>query len=86
MKPSEYLTDTYVEMIGQLFGDCAVIKHIESVVYTDCAPCAMELMMSHGHLMDDYQRKALSTFIEFWDALENLEYRKESTNENLFRR
>ena len=76
MKPSEYLTDAYVEMVGQLFGD----------VYQDCAPCAMELMMSHGHLMNDYQRKALSAFIEFWDALEELEDRTESTNENLFRR
>ena len=74
MKPSEYLTDAYVEMIGQLFGD----------VYQDCAPCAMELMMSHGHLMDYYQRKALSAFIEFWGALESLEDRTESTNENLW--
>ncbi|BCV04108.1 MAG: hypothetical protein CM15mV79_480 [uncultured marine virus] len=68
MKPSEYLTDTYVGMVGQLFDD----------VYKDCAPCAMELMMSHGHLMSDYQRKALSAFIAFWDALEDLERESEA--------
>ena len=76
MKPSEYLTDAYVEMVGQLFGD----------ILDGPSFCALEFMVSHGHLMSDTQRKALSAFIEFWGALEDLEYRTESTNENQFRR
>jgi len=74
--PSEYLTDTYVEMVGQLFGD----------VLDGPSFCAEEFMVSHGHLMNDTQKKALSAFTEFWDALVDLEDNTESTNENLFRR
>ena len=48
--PSEYLTDTYVEMVGQLFGD----------VLDGPSFCAEEFKVSHGHLMNDTQKKALS--------------------------
>ena len=80
MKPSEYLTDVYVEMIGQLFNDICGEHEIEA------SHCNIGFMESHGHLMDDYQRKALSAFTAFNEALWNLEDRTESTNENLFRR
>lgn len=62
-RPSEHLTDVYVEMVGQLFGD----------VLDGPSFCAMEFMVSHGHLMSDTQREALSAFTKFWEALENLE-------------
>ena len=61
--PAEYLTDTYVEMVGQLFGD----------VLNGPSFCALEFMISHGHLMGDTQKKALSAFSEFWEALEELQ-------------
>jgi hypothetical protein len=61
--PSEYLSDAYVEMVGQLFGD----------VLNGPSFCASEFMISHGHLMCDTQKKALSAFSEFWEALEELE-------------
>lgn len=80
MKPSEYLTDAYVEMVGQLFDGVCNDNELEA------SHCNIEFMRSHGHLMDDYQRKALSAFTDFLEALTDLEDRTESTNENLFRR
>tara|TARA_R100001510_G_scaffold4637_1_gene3652 strand:+ start:770 stop:985 length:216 start_codon:yes stop_codon:yes gene_type:complete len=67
-KPTYYLTDAYVAMIGQLFDD----------VCKDCQPCAVELEISHGDIMSRTQHRAICAFIEFWDALEDLEKESEA--------
>tara|TARA_R100000278_G_C5328854_1_gene113932 strand:+ start:144 stop:359 length:216 start_codon:yes stop_codon:yes gene_type:complete len=67
-KPIEHLTDAYAAMLAQYFGD----------VCNDCQPCALEFQISHGDIMTSTQGRAISAFIEFWYALEDLEKESEA--------
>ena len=65
-KPTYYLTDAYVEMLGQYFGD----------VCKDCQSCGLEFQISHWHLMSSTQKRAIAAFNDFWGALEDLDREK----------
>lgn len=67
MKPSDYLTDVYVEMVGQLFAD---------ICDDEASHCNIQFLVTHGELMSDEQRKALSAFNALNEALANLETKK----------
>tara|TARA_R100001198_G_C5123799_1_gene145260 strand:+ start:43 stop:327 length:285 start_codon:yes stop_codon:yes gene_type:complete len=58
------LTDTYDLMLQQHFSD--VLKDREPY-------CAQEFQIEQGHEMTEMQRKALSTFCDFWEVLQHME-------------
>lgn len=62
---SEYLTDAYVTMLGNDFPGLGDMH------------CALELRIEHYHQMTPAQKSAIDAFINFWEALENLEYETE---------
>ena len=59
---SGYLSDCYVQMIGENFPGMGE------------AHCALEFRHEHSHKMTPKQLRALNKFIDFWEALENLEH------------
>ena len=58
------LIDTYDLMLEQHFSD--VLKDREPY-------CAQEFQIEQGHEMTEMQRKALSTFCDFWEVLQHME-------------
>jgi hypothetical protein len=59
--PINLLSDCYVEMMGRYMSE-----------HGECH-CALETWFDKRPNMTPAQQRALSTFISFWDALENLE-------------
>jgi hypothetical protein len=60
-EPINLLADCYVEMMGRYMSE-----------HGDCH-CALETWFDKRPNMTPAQQRALSTFISFWDALENLQ-------------
>jgi hypothetical protein len=59
--PINLLSDCYAEMMGRYMSE-----------HGECH-CALETWFDKRPNMTPAQQRALSTFISFWDALENLE-------------
>jgi hypothetical protein len=58
---SSYLADVYAQMLANDFKGMGDMH------------CALELMAEHHHEMTTKQKRALMAFIEFWDALDDVE-------------